>query len=271
MRQTSLFAPNHRRPTPERFQVGSEASVVLWLYLNLQQPLVLDGAALVVAPLLELRKRRRIGAEMGWLAASPQQHEADGSPASPSSPRGHPTLAHSTRDVLAEEPSSTRDCLTWRLPGRLTLQPGENSLTFRAASLPPPGAYVYERVVLQWGQLQLEQDQLTALDADLEDLLVKHRPPPRRFSLISRSPAKRAVSFSVTPRAPVATLSLVHCPVLPPDAQSGQYRVSAVINTRTDSLHEPALTLTQAPHALAFTGAASLAFYRPHGEPWATG
>eukprot|EP00952_Eustigmatos_sp_NYUAD-ZCMA_P000865 3673-Eustigmatos_ZCMA.PRE.1 len=54
-------------------------------------------------------------------------------------------------------------CRAWRLSGPGTLSPGVNELEFKAPSLPPPGNYVYERLIIHWGNLVLEQDQLVSL------------------------------------------------------------------------------------------------------------
>lgn len=227
--------------------VGGTASVRLWLSNNLKAPLVLDGAMLLLGEVTDLRRRRRMGQELGWLAPTGVEIE------SPISPRGG-----AAPSVYDEE---VNECLLWRLPGPVTLPPGVSELELSPACLPPPGTYVYERLLLPWGQLSLEQDQLTGLDNDTVDLITKQRAPPRRFSAISRLPTKRGVAFRVVPRPVAACLRLISYPIIPPDC-AYQHHVSLLLDTAIDSLHDVTVTFAHSPPgALAFKPKALLAFY----------
>lgn len=246
-------------------EVGSKASVRLWLSNNLKLPLTVDGVAVLVGELTDLRRRRRVSAELGWLAATSGELE------SPVSPRSSPTRGGALASAYDEE---ANDCLLWRLPGPLTLPPGVTELELHPSVLPPPGTYVFERLQLSWGSLVLEQDQLTGLDADTLDLITKQRQPPRRFSALSRLPAKRAVALTVTPRHLAAQLSLASYPIIPPDCEY-RHQLSVVLDTSLDSLHAVSLSITHSPSALAFKSEALLAFYpypsKQQGRPTSPG
>ena len=250
------FCTNCSEPrTPIKFQVGEKASLTLWLNLSLQQPLVLDGATLLLGELTDLRRRRRVGGDLSWLAPAGEVE----SPMATS-----PRSSTASRNSMWTEELEGSDCLQWKLGTSLTLKPGVNEVEFAAPVLPPPGTYIVERLVMLWGSLVLEQDQLMALDSDTLDVVVRRRQPPRRFSALSRSPAKKAVSLSVQARPLTCTIDVVACPVLPPDARGGDgHQLSVVVETRTDSVTNPTLIVNQSPLGLAFIGPAIVAYFEP--------
>jgi hypothetical protein len=166
-----------------------------------------------------------------------------------------------TAAAAAEEEQQPEDFLTWKLCGPLTLEPGVNELELVTTSLPPPGTYVYEKLVLQWGSLVLEQDQLAALDPDTLDAATKQRPPPRRFSALAKVPVRRAVGLTVVAKPPATSLAVLTSPVSPPDSQH-VHHLSVLLDTHSDTLTAPILTLNQPVlKALAVKGPALLAFY----------
>lgn len=271
--------------TGAKVELGSKASVTVWINLNLKQPLTVDGLSLMLGELSDLKRRRRIGSEMGWIASSSSSSaEAESAGAlTPGSPRaggalsprgGGSTLKNTTGISGMEDGGATtgggnevkeNELLSWRLPGPLTLKPGVNELELSTTLLPPPGTYVFEKLVVYWGTLVLEQDQITALDTDTLELVTKQRPPPRRFSALSRAPGKRGVPITVVAKPPVASLAVVSYPVLPPDA-THVHHVSVLLDTKTDTLTSPVLTLSQSPLGLAAQGSALLAFFEERKE-----
>jgi len=174
---------------------------------------------------------------------------------------GAAAAASAAAPSTAEEEQQPEHYLTWKLSGPLTLEPGVNELELVTTSLPPPGTYVYEKLVLQWGSLVLEQDQLSALDPDTIDAATKQRPPPRRFSALAKVPARHAVGLTVVAKPPATSLAVLTSPVSPPDSQH-VHHLSVLLDTHSDTLTAPMLTLTQpALKALAVKGPALLAFY----------
>jgi hypothetical protein len=160
-----------------------------------------------------------------------------------------------------EEGQQPEDYLVWTLSGPLTLEPGVNELELVTTSLPPPGTYVYEKLILRWGSLMLEQDQLAALDPDTLDAATKQCPPPRRFSALTKMPVRRAVGLVVVAKPPATTLGVLTSPVSPPDSEH-VHHLSVLLDTHSDTLTSPMLTLTQpALKALEVQGPAYLAFY----------
>jgi hypothetical protein len=274
-----------------RVELGQPASVTVWLNLTLRQPLTVDGLTLVLGEVLQQRKRKRLGPDMGWLTpppaegldvpspsltgASPRSPRASSSSsnmsASPRSPRQSQRAAVSPRGsedagAAAAGLEGEKEYLQWRVGGPIVLQPGVNELELTTRALPPPGTYVYERLLLRLGGLVLEQDQLAALDNDTLDLVTKNRPPPRRFSALAKAPARRAVALTVVARPPASSLALLASPVLPPDPQH-VHRLSLLLETRSDTLTNPTLVLVQQPQpALALEGPATLAFYPDRAE-----
>lgn len=263
-----------------RVELGQPASVTVWLNLTLRQVLRVDGLTLVLADVLQQRKRKRLGADMGWL--TPPAPEGADAAFLPRSPRA--SSASSAGSATAQSPRSSgtttprsprgagggggeeplegeKEYLRWQVKGPILLEPGVNELRLATRALPPPGTYVYERLLLRLGGLVLEQDQLAALDGDTVDLVTKHRPPPRRFSALAKAPARRAVALTVVARPSASSLALLASPVLPPDPQH-VHRLSLLLETRSDTLSNPTLTLVQRPQpALALEGPATLAFY----------
>ncbi len=287
---------HHRRELEviPRVELGQSASVTVWLNLTLRQPLTVDGLTLVLGEVLQQRRRKRLGPDMGWLTpplaegmgvtsasptgASPRSPRASRSSSSSSvvsprrprqsqraaasSPRsGEDAATTAGAGAAAGGPEGEKEYLQWRVGGPIVLQPGVNEVELSTHALPPPGTYVYERLLLRLGGLLLEQDQLAALDSDTVDLVTKHRPPPRRFSALAKAPTRRAVALAVVARPPASSLALLASPVLPPDPQH-VHRLSLLLETRSDTLTNPTLTLVQRPQAaLALEGPATLAFY----------
>jgi hypothetical protein len=225
-------AVDYKAPGGFKVEVGSTPSVTLWLNSSLKQPLTVDGVLLHIGEMSDLRSRKRIGAEAGWLSST-----TDLEMPLALSPRAS-TTSRGAEDAELDE------ALLWKVPGPVVLQPGVNEVVLTAKSLPPLGTYVFERVVVPWGGLYLEHDQLMALDGDTSDLLIKQRQPPRRFSAFVRGPARRAVCFSVVPRPTVTTLSVLSYPILSPDSQH-HHQLSVLIDTHADVLTSPTLAFTQ--------------------------
>jgi len=160
-----------------------------------------------------------------------------------------------------EEGQQPENNLVWTVAGPLTLEPGVNELELVTTSLPPPGTYVYEKLILRWGSLILEQDRLTALDPDTLDAATKQCPPPRRFSALTKTPIRRAVGLTVVVKPPATTLTVLTSPVSPPDSEH-VHHLSVLLDTYSDTLTSPMLTLIQpALKAFEVKGPAYLSFY----------
>lgn len=276
-------APRDLAPVTRTPELWQPASVVIWLHLAIARPLIVDGLELTLSETGRLLEDRRLGADYSWIAASsrppgtPTPKGLDGPVIEFSSPSpgrkgdsvncgkevwatGNGDVSHPSR---APEDTATglAEYLLWRVPGPVTLEPGVNELTLTAASVPPPGAYVFERLALQWGGLLLEQEQLSALDDYTLDAITTNCTPLCRSPSLVKAPTPRAVGLNVAPKPPVTSLVVLTSPIFPPDSHR-EHHLSILIDTNSDTLNSPTLSITQpALKALKIEGFAMLALY----------
>lgn len=212
----------------------------------------------------DLRKRKRLGQDNIWLSPSSTSATRNREERGWESPRTLTDVGSLTPPRRREQGESGlgRDLeqMTWRRPGPVTLHPGVNEIEVSADCLPPPGHYIFESLSLHWGHLTLEQEQLSLLDSDTQESLSKNRPPPRRFSALSHAPQRKALTLQVLARPPLAHLSILCHPILPPDAHH-LHQVSVSLDTRSDVLHEARLKLRQTPCLLVAGAEARLVLY----------
>ena len=232
--------------------------MVVWLFSRLGVPIRLDNLNLYLGETHDLRARKRLNAENGWMSPSVEPIESFTVP----SPRATQVAGHRSH-MLEDETLLIEEGFLWRVDGPVVVKPGINEIVFTPKStLPPPSTYVFERLTASWGALTLEQDHLVVLDPDtLEAAQGTNRPLRRRIAAYSRQPSKQGISFTIVPRPPATAVQLLNYPIMPPDTTK-DHQLCIMIETHRDTVSGPVLTVSQRPTiALAPQGEVSLRFF----------